>query len=303
MVTNVVIKKMGWLILMGFFFLAGCTQPILSTPNENQSVNTSTSHVENQLKTTIATNTSTLMPVTTLITSPTPSWMLLPTLDPDAAQQEIARLMETNDNCTGACFWGIIPGVTNFDQAVRFLKTLKNNPLKETSENYVSVYQLKENAAIDLELSASNDEIQILDVTIVGLELPNIIGRDWLAFRPDRFVKANGSPEQVNIIMSEGPEGRVGYAMLLFYDQMYVRYSGNQVIIKPEHILHACPIADHNIQRLDLWVGPYDAKVKNDGESLARLTSLTPDDLIEILTGDPEKACFDLDYNKFDTLN
>jgi hypothetical protein len=99
--------------------------------------------------------------------------------------------------------------------------------------------------------------------------------------------------------MSEGPEGRVGYDMILLYDQMYIRYSGNQIIIKPQTILHACPLADHKIQRFYLWLGQYDEKIWNDGVDLTRMSPLTTDSFYKVLTGAPQKACFDLDYNKF----
>ncbi len=58
--------------------------------------------------------------------------------------------------------------------------------------------------------------------------------------------------------MSEGPEGMVSYEMILQFEQMWIRYSGNQTIYKPQNILHACPLADHNVDRVDIMLGNFD---------------------------------------------
>jgi len=112
-------------------------------------------------------------------------------------------------------------------------------------------------------------------------------------------LKANGMPEQVTIIMSEGPEGRLSYEMGLFYDQMVIWYSGNQVVITPQTILQACPLENHNIDRFDLTVGQSAEDVLIHGVDLTRMTSLTIDSFYDLMTGDADIACFDLDYQKY----
>jgi hypothetical protein len=302
MVKNTAPKNIYLLIILGFFYLAGCSQA--ASPTTASQPISITRLAQETHDTPIPDNPTPNTPkpptvAPTTAASPATGLTPLPTLNSDAARQEIARLMETNNGCLGACFWGIVPGEIDFDQAVRYLKTLKDKGLKETKDSYISGYQYKDNEiTISLEISALKGKVQNLDATVVGLEFPNVTGKDWLAFRPDSFLKANGIPKQVNIIMSEGPEGRVGYEMILLYDQMYVRYTGNQIIVKPEHILHACPLVDQNIQRVELWLGPYDKQTQNDGVDLTWLTALSSNDLFEILVGTPEDACFDLDYQK-----
>lgn len=237
------------------------------------------------------------VPSPTALPTPSPSLAPLPTLDADAAQQEISRLLRTNDGCTGLCFWGIKPGATSFIQALQYLRTLNDKGLEGGKENYqLSYHEEKKNIFVALNISGANGVIQNLDATIVGLELPGVTGNDWLAFRPDNFLKSHGRPDRVNIIMHEGPEGRLSYDMILLYDQMYIRYSGNQMIIKPQTILHACPIRDHNINRVDLRIGQYDERISNEGIEISRISLMTADNFYQTLTGDPEKACFDLDY-------
>lgn len=208
--------------------------------------------------------------------------------------------METNNSCSGVCFWGFSPGVTDFDQAVRFLKTLNSRPFREKQDLYEDSYEYKDDTIFtSLSVSGVNGKIQNLSASVVGLQHPDVKGQDWLAFRPDNFLKANGVPKQVNVIMSGGVEGRLGYDVIFLYDQMYIRYTGNQVIIFPQTILHACPVVDRNIQRFDLWLGEYEKRIWNRGIDVTRISSYTADDIYQLLTGDPKQACFDLDYQRF----
>jgi len=290
------------------FFITGCNQPSL-TPNPILPTNSKTAslHISDTpepftitpvINTPHLTLTPTLAP--SLTASLMPSLTPLATLNPFAAQDEIIRLIATNNHCSGTCFWGIDPEVTSFSQAVRFLKTLKQQALKETKDAYSNGYDyIEKNINVTLRISASNDKIQSLHATFVGLEVAGVSGKDWLAFRPDNYLRTNGVPNQIKIIMSEGPNGRVSYSMVLIFDQMYISFDAYQHIIKPQSILHACPLVDHNIERLDLWLGPIDEKKWADWKDLTDISPLTPQDFYQILVGDPTKACFDLDYQKF----
>jgi hypothetical protein len=281
--------------------LASCSQPTLSTPTVTKTASIEIPTVRSlPTETPIPTTAIPDTPAPTMTVPPTQSPTPLATLSPQAAQIEIARLMATNNDCSGPCFWGIKLGVTNFDQAIHYLKPLKDKALQETKDNYKAGYQYRaDQITISLAISRSNADIKNLGVTVVGLGLPDITGKDWLSFRPNSFLKANGVPKQVKVLMSEGPEGRLSYGMALVYDEMVIYYDGNQIIIKPENILHACPLADHNIQRFDLRLGPYDAKKWNGWIDLTQITPLTINNFYQILVGDPKSACFDLDYQRF----
>jgi hypothetical protein len=239
----------------------------------------------------------------TMTVPPTQSPTPLATLSPQAAQIEIARLMATNDDCLGPCFWGIKPGVTNFDQAVSFLKTLTDKELEKTIDSiryFYPTFKYKDDRlTIILAISESNGIVQGLGAGLYGMHAQDVTGNDWLAFRPDSFLKANGIPKQVKVVMSEGPEGRLSYGMVFIYNGMLISYDGNQIIIKPENILHACPIADQNIEQVELRLGQYDAKKWNGWIDLSQITPLTVNEFYQILVGDPKTACFDLDYQRF----
>ena len=54
---------------------------------------------------------------------PPPTWTPLPTMDFLARNTEIVRLMSTNNDCRLPCWWGIMPGVTSWQEAQQFFET------------------------------------------------------------------------------------------------------------------------------------------------------------------------------------
>ena len=57
---------------------------------------------------------------------------------------------------------------------------------------------------------------------------------------------------------------------------------------------------DHNIQRFDYWIGEHEDQIENyGGVDLTKMSTLTVDRFYQILVGDPDRACFDLDHEAF----
>lgn len=266
--------------------------PPAPTPISNIGITTAEIH---------PTNISTVMPSMTSLPSPTLS--PIATLNPDVAQLKIVQLMATNDECGKNCFWGITPGTTTFDNAVLSLSTLRQINLlknKDGTFQYNSSFEYKKgDIALSIIFSDSDNEIQSLWVLAVGLESQHVTGKDWLAFRPDQFLKVNGVPKQINIAMYEEQGGEVSYEMMFLYDQTYIKYSGNQIIIKPQAKMHVCPLRDQNVKRFELILGQYDHGKWGDGIDLTQISSISTDQFYQIMVGDPTNACFDLDYNKY----
>jgi hypothetical protein len=249
-----------------------------------------------------------MLPITTV--TPTPGVMPMATHDPETAQKEIAKLMATNGNCSGSCFWGIIPGETSFDQAVDFLGTLSQTRLITDENGYTQYNNLimdkrgdEGRIGFSIEFSNTNGKVKNLTTSVVGLDRMDVSGNEWLAYRPDNLMGANGIPKQILIVMAEGPEGRVSYDMILIYDNIIISYGGNQIIVLPQHILHACPLVEHNISGFVFEVGQIDEKINEVGViDLAKINGMSTEKFYQTITGDPKKACFDLDFNKYKSL-
>ena len=157
-------KSIYYLLIFLAFFFSGCLvqdEPVASTPVpttvEIQSTATKTDTPIPSATNTIQSPTPTSTDETTETPTLEPTWTPLPTLDPDGAKLEIARLMETNNNCQGPCFWGITSGVTDFEYAVQFLGTLKDTGIKEDDGiEYYNNYFLYDDASIYINLMFVN---------------------------------------------------------------------------------------------------------------------------------------------------
>lgn len=232
----------------------------------------------------------------------TPPLTSLPTLCPEAEQLEIARLLATNDDCSGNCFWGIQPRVTNFNKAVQYLDTL-NGGYESALADYVGAYRIEEKSIfIDLEVSRGGERVQSVKARILNINSPVVNGKDWLAFRPESILTRYGIPNDVVIGIGSGPEGHGSYGMVLLYDQMYVMYDGWPITVTPTTVYHSCPFVENNFESFDIWLGTYDEEDFDDSwVDLTQLTSISSEDLSRILNN-PEQACFDLNYEKYLSL-
>lgn len=218
-----------------FFFLifAGCGQPspLSSTERAPTAAAPAVARLTNTLipsPTSTLTNTpSPTLPLETPTQTPTRILPPLPTLSAEGAQLELARLMRTNGDCSGECFWGITPGVTNYTDAFRFLRRIDGEGFRE-SDQYADSYSYNEDKInVDLTMARIDSKVLSLSATLNGVGRLDVTGEDWLAFRPDQFLKTHGVPARVNVVIIEGPEGRLTYDLLFHFSRMYIQYSGN----------------------------------------------------------------------------
>lgn len=236
----------------------------------------------------------------TEITEATP----LPTLNSEKAQVEIKRLMQTNNSCSEICFWGIVPGKSLFDETVSFLQTFKKNNLSNNEKGetqYNDSFRYDDgNMYLSILITNHDGLVNDLQATIMEIGKSTMANNKWGAFRPDNIMRVYGIPDQVSIWTAEGPEGRMSYGFSLLFEKTLIEYSSNQIIYKPEHIIHACPLEENNIERIDINLFSVNSAVSNIQRigNLAKLTGINEKDFYGILTGDPDLACFDIDTRK-----
>ncbi len=84
---------------------------------------------------------------------------LFPTLSSKDREKKLGELLQTNDNCSKPCFWGISPNTSNFDDTVAFLKSLGSKGLeglKDSTRYYNVVYSYRDDIIIGLAFTESN---------------------------------------------------------------------------------------------------------------------------------------------------
>lgn len=302
-------------VLLCVLLLYGCNAPgIPNHPTEKSTVEALptgkvlaspiVSSVKDVTLTAGPTVTISVTPLPTLVSSPGAT--SVPILDKQAAELRIAELMRTNNNCAVPCFWGISPGITDVSQALNYLQPISNKKLKMPIDakmyDFWGRYLYNQDMIkVDVGFHAIGQDIENLKVKVGGLQDERVTTEDWLAFRPDSLLKRYGAPERVGIVMGQGPEGRLGYEMILLYpsQRMYIKYSGNQLVILPQKIIHACPLLNNNISDFELDLGKYDESILTEGADITQLTTMSMQKFYQVMLMKPAEACFDLDYGQY----
>lgn len=72
----------------------------------------------------------------TMTANPDPTWTALPTLARSKAREFVVDLMETNAGCSLPCWWGIVPGETNWQSAYHFFQAFATEIKNEFGESF-----------------------------------------------------------------------------------------------------------------------------------------------------------------------
>jgi len=289
-------NKLFCFIIICCISIAGCTNINNTTPATSLPTQTSIPITE------------TPIPPTRTIT-PTFTPTVYPTLSPVERQKEITALLQTNSNCSKPCFWGIRPGISNFDEAVAFLKSMGKMGI-DGNKNFIRYYNVsftyKDQIHIGLAMTGGSS-VDEINVDLQGLQGRDITNSDWLAFRPDSILKNYGIPSRVEFYLSIGPSSDGGvinpspymYGFIFYYQQMVINYYGGSV--NPSSNTHLCPLVNHQIEQTKIWLGRVliDNPQRIKGIDLGELTTLSIDKFYALMTGDPKNACVNLNFSKF----
>lgn len=257
-----------------------------------------------------ATTPATSTPVPSIpTTTPTFTPTTYPTVSPVERQKEIEALLQTNSNCSKPCFWGIKPGINNFDEAVAFIESMGNIGIedkKNSIRHYNVSFIYKDQIHINLAITGMDRSVNEINVDLQGIQNTDISNSDWLAFRPDSILKTYGIPSRVEFYLSIGPSSDGGvtnpspyrYGFIFYYQQIVIDYYGGS--INPSSNTNVCPLVDHQIENVKIWLGRVfiDDPQKLKGKDLGELTTLQMDKFYALMTGDPKKACINLNFSK-----
>lgn len=290
------------------FILAGCgghdaTIQVNVTPS--RSPVSSSSQLPILMPTTTPTVNVTPSPSATFTQMPTLTLTPLPTLEPDQAEQAILELMQRNGDCSMPCFWGIIPGISDFDQTMAFLNHLGGDVYNYGTDpvGYETSYSCKKEMHIHVMFQEENSRVKNIRAMAYGLSSLEIGSLDWAAFRPDNILRTYGMPSRVLFSLSYPTEpttaDTVGYDFVFFYDnQNLVIYYGEQrALDRP--VIRVCPLVDTGMYGFDFWLGEGFENILDWGVEVQDASSLSVADFYNLMLGDPEDACFDLNADAF----
>jgi hypothetical protein len=231
----------------------------------------------------------------------TPFIVSVPTLLPLQKEAEILRLMQTNENCTGFCFWGIRSGETPFSSAIDFLrkfhivKNFNNNQgyqeLNDEISFFDGIYY------VNFAISNKDGKAEIEDILIQGIGRIDTGPDRWSAFTPRNYIKTNGPPEKILFRMDNDNEGGLlKYDLILKYKDWAVIYFG-KISDDTTTLLRACPLENYSFDSFAM------TSLKNPviggGVEQSLLTGFSDETFINMISEGSQDMCFELDFRKF----
>lgn len=284
------------------FLLVGCgisTTSTHTTPNIYTPTITSIS---------TATLSTTKLPINTveLPKTPTisPTFTITPenTLEPEKAKEIIKTLLSKPIDCPAPCFWHIIPEQTTVDEAENIFNhlDLKMSKGLYSGRDFASIdYTLDDGLSLDVIITVQNNIVSNMRIEIYPEEQKIGIPRDWLAYSPETLIKRYGVPSRVDFLANWDPRPFFGMYMYFDAEELIVQYEGYYLLIGDQKSsLLFCPLFTQ-FDDVWLWMGknPYYPPPK--GVLLEEATSLNLEDFSNIMTGDPDKACFQINGEMF----
>jgi len=283
------IKKLICLVIFGLL-LMGCS----STSVELDATATTQNTV-------LPTETRTPLPTATNTAIPSQIPTPIPTLPPEQADKLLKELLWNNPDCSAPCFWGVTPEKTTFSEAVNIFASLglqlEKTNTENTQEFYATNYHIESELEVTIILTVQDNTIKALGA---GMNIYTETGRPrkWSAYSPENLIQRYGSPSKVDFFL-----GRVTptptHSMVLYFDDvdLIVSYSGVN-FLNNKNTLELCPLINE-VNFMKIWMGKEPRHPPPVGVSLEQATSLRMDGFSKLLTGDPNKACFNLKDEAF----
>lgn len=243
---------------------------------------------------------------------PTPTPILIPietatltppaTLDPEQAKEIIRTFLQEPIGCPTPCFLGIIPEQTTLDEVKNVFAHLGLPIWHNTFENRelygFREYKFNDGLSISPTLIIQNEVVESLRILLHPEKQQAEISRNWLAYSPETLIKKYGSPSKVNFFVGRGPNPL--YLIDIYFDNvdLIIHYDSYEIYFdKP-----ICPLTDQ-MNDVRIWLGKNPMYPPNyqDAEviPLEKATTLTMEEFSKLMTGDINKACFNLKDEAF----
>jgi hypothetical protein len=298
--TPQIMKLTSWssLLLIPTFILAGCA-PVSPTVQPTQEVQLPSP--TNLPATVIVAPTATPTLVVTEIPLPIATETLLPTLRPESVKETMQPLIQDPFNCSAPCFLGITPGKTGMDEVRAFFTPLGFKHREGTDPNsgrdfYSVAYESGIGRDSYIVLFKSNNLVENIEIRPEIIKQKNGSPREWTTYSPETLIKKYGKPSRVEFALGLG-QVNITINMILYFDpiDLMAFYRGYEHPRSSQF----CPFT-FPFDYVSISMGP------NPPDSpqfttipLEKATSLTVDQFTQLMLGDPQKACFNLDNKVF----
>jgi hypothetical protein len=270
-----------------------------------------------------ASNETTLTPTWTQAQLPSPTLILststptfLPTqmptltppatLEPEQAKDTMRTLLRGPLDCGAPCFWGIMPGQTTLGEAKSIFTHLGIQIRSTTYEGkdfYGIRYDFDSGISIIVTLTVQEEIVENLRVDITPEIQRAGIPREWLAYSPETLINRYGLPSRVDFSVDRGPHEPgttyTDYFMIMYFDKVNMIVSYEYGSIDPQlDSLRVCPLTDQ-FTLVRVWLGANPQHPPLNEIPLEQAMSVTMEEFSNLMTGHPNKACFNLKEEAF----
>lgn len=240
------------------------------------------------------TSTSTFTPTETATAT------LPATLESEQAKETIRTLLQDSVDCEAPCFWGITPRQTTLSEAINIFTHLGLQVKSTTYQGtdfYGIEYEFDSGLSILVTLTIQDDFVKNLSVDVLPEKPSAGVPRKWSAYSPETLINRYGAPSKVDLLLDRGPN-------LLFVANMY--FDSVDLIVEYD-IINVIPYQNSpriclltaQFDLVSIWMGKEPYNPPSELVPLEKATSMTLEDFSDLMKGDPNKACFILDAEKF----
>lgn len=192
-----------------------------------------------------------------------------------------------------------MPGQTTLGEAqnifIKFGLQMKFTSARGQTKFYEIDYESVDSLSVLSLLTSRNGIVENLRIYITPEKQQLGVLREWSAYSPETLIKRYGIPSKVNFFFG-GAAPNPSYAMDMYFDSkdlMVEYYSYN---LGPN--LQVCPLRNQ-MSSVRVWMGENPVNPPPDAVLLEKATSLTMEEFTELMTGDPNAACFNLNIGAF----
>ena len=159
-------------------------------------------------------------------------------------------------------------------------------------------YDFDSGMSIIVTLTVQDDLVTNLRVNISPEKYQLGVQREWLAYSPETLISRYGTPSNVEFFVGRAAPVNT-YSMVMYFDtvDMIIEYYGNDLPFNDGSFI-ICPL-NSGFDVISIWLGANPEKPPLVATPLEEATSISLEKFAELMTADPQNACFALREDAF----
>ena len=251
------------------------------------------------------------VPTATQIVTPTskPSPTFASTLSGAEQKDYIFELIKTNAKCRLPCWWGILPGRDDWQDAYRLMIyiglpisniSLDNGAILHSSRDY-----LDDSVHTVFNFYEKQKHIEAISILVQeGYRNPALVFRFWRNYSPEQIIKDYGQPTRIMVNLFGTETGAIKYYLFLFFDdQGFLAFYQGKAGMPDELNYRVCPTWEDPtwLPFLELYLQSPEnktpleqlAQLSSNPQPLQKISQTTVEEFTASVLNGIKPSCFD----------